>query len=125
MDIAELEQREMTLADAEDLRAFLEAERTRRDLYGSEVEDDDNAEDLCWSGVEEDNYFMPDQDSRTALDSGSEDGLDNWNVDGSNVVYHLLKQEDNDSDIEIIEGHRNLRRRSSQTRLKTNCRHLH
>jgi Centromere protein Scm3 len=117
VDNAELEQREMTLADAEDLRAFLEAERTRRDLYGSEVEDDDNAEDLCafldaerkrkdicGSEVEEDGYSTPDQDSRTALDSGSEDELDNWDVDESNAVYHLLQQKDNDSDIEIIEG---------------------
>ena len=117
VDNAELEQREMTLADAEDLRAFLEAERTRRDLYGSEVEDDDNTEDLCaflnaerkrkdicGSEVEEDDYSTPDQDSRTALDSGSEDELDNWDVDESNVVHHLPKQEDDDSDIEIIEG---------------------
>ena len=104
VDTAELEQREMTLADAEDLRAFLEAERTRRDLYGDEVEDDDNAENLCWSEVEEDDYSTPDQDSGTALDFGSEDELDNWDVDESNVVYHLSKQEDNDSDIEIIEG---------------------
>ena len=86
----------LDLADAEDLRAFLEAERRRKDLCGSDVE------------IEEDAYPTTDQNQESedaeyeSVNSVSEDELDNWDVDESSVVYPVIKQED--SDIEIVEG---------------------
>ena len=82
-------------ADAEDLRAFLEAESRRKDLCGSDVEveeDDSSLDQNQESGVVE----------HEIVDLVSEDELDNWDVDDSSVVYPLIKQEY--SDIEIVEG---------------------
>ena len=113
------------LADADDLRAFLEAERRRKDLCGNEVEEDDYSTDSGPAGTEDLHSFLEaehnlrtgkdlhagevedlEDDGRTALDSASEDELNNWHPDESNIVYPVLKQgdDDNDSDIEIIEG---------------------
>ena len=73
-------------ADAEDLRAFLEAERRRKHLCGSDVEDEDEDADR-------------NQESEVVeheiVDLVSEDELDNWDVDESSVV--VPKQEDSDS----------------------------
>lgn len=108
-------------ADAEDLRAFLEAEQRRKQLCGSEVEagskvgseveveagSEVEAEaETEGSEVEEvSNAAEASVGSQIALyvDSASEDELDNWDIGESSVVHPVLKREDNDSDIEIIE----------------------
>jgi len=116
----------MDSADAEDLRAFLEAERRRKQLCGSEVEEDDysppntknqgsEVEDESAADSEDLDPFLPHvvadafetyPGSQTALfvDSASEDELDNWDIDESSVVHPVLKHEDYDSDIEIVNG---------------------
>ena len=107
------------LTDVEDLRA---SERTRKDLCGNEVEEDDYSTDSGPAGTEDLHSFLAaehnirtgkdlragkvkdlEDDSRPALDSASEDELNNWDADISNLI---LKQgdDDSDSDREIIEG---------------------
>ena len=72
-------------ADAEDLRSFLEAERRRKHLCGSDVEvEEEDADENQESEVVE----------HEVVNLVSEDELDNWDVDDSSVV--VLKQEDSD-----------------------------
>ncbi|KAF9485840.1 hypothetical protein BDN70DRAFT_889859 [Pholiota conissans] len=149
-------------ADTDDLREFMEAERKRRELYGSEDEQDDERYSLedheavngAGVGVQQSlNIIDDDKDNDDAeeervveheeeamehgeeaegredepepsqryghysdhiepLDDGSDDELDNWDIDDSNIVHPVLKQdsvvscdEDSDSEIEIIEVH--------------------
>jgi hypothetical protein len=84
------------LADAEDLREFLEAERRRKDLCGSDVEDEDD-------DSPSDQNQEPEVVEHEVVDLVSEDELDNWDVDESSIVYPVLKQEE-ESDIEFVEG---------------------
>ncbi|KAF8798798.1 hypothetical protein BYT27DRAFT_7343190 [Phlegmacium glaucopus] len=114
----------MDSADAEDLRAFLEAERRRKQLCGSDVEEDDysspntpnqdsEVEDESAADSKDLDLSSPNDaadasgtypGSQTAFYVDSEDELDNWDIDESSVVYPVLQNEDNDSDIEIIDG---------------------
>ena len=75
-------------ADAEDLRAFLEAERRRKHFCGSDVEEEE----------EEEEDAVQNQESKVVehevIDLVSADELDNWDVDESSVV--VFKQEDSD-----------------------------
>jgi hypothetical protein len=91
------------LADAEDLRAFLEAERRRKDLCGSDVEEDDDSSS--------DQNQEPEEVEHEVVDLVSEDELDNWDVDESSIVYPVLKQEE--SDIEFVEGPSSTKHRSN------------
>ncbi|KAG5641545.1 hypothetical protein DXG03_004791 [Asterophora parasitica] len=115
--------------DAEDLREFLEAERRRREVYGSEVDDteaslDGNQTDDVYA--EEPEYSAaclvrdatPEEDEKDDssaqtmqervepfyVDSGSDDELDNWERDEASTVYRLPpKFEDSDSEIEFVD----------------------
>ena len=110
----------LDLADAEDLRAFLEAEQRRKQLCGSEDEDSDSTSDTESRASEVEQESAADfEDSPNdaveiseiypgsptlCVDSASGDELDNWDIDESSVISPVLKEEDNDSDIEIIDG---------------------
>jgi hypothetical protein len=76
---------DLNSADAEDLRAFLEAERRRKHLFGSDVKEEEDAIQNQVSKVVE----------REIVDLVSEDELDNWDVDESNVV--VFKHGDRDT----------------------------
>ena len=109
-------------ADAEDLRAFLEAERRRKHLCGSDVEveeDSDQASDVeheivnliseddCGSDVEEeeeDKNQASEDVEHEIVDLVSEDELDNWDVDESSIV--IPKREHSD----VPERHETLRK---------------
>lgn len=70
-------------ADAEDLRAFLEAERRRKHLYGSDVEaKEEVAVQKHWQDSEDMEHEI--------VDLVSEDELNNWDADESSVV--IIKQ---------------------------------
>ena len=71
-------------ADAEDLRAFIEAERRRKHLYGS----DDEVEEVEVQNQESEVV------EHEIVDLVSEDELDNWDVDESNIV--VFKQDVSD-----------------------------
>ena len=81
-------------ADAEDLRAFLEEERKRKDFYGSDVEaeDEDADQNQEFEVVEHE-----------IVNLVSEDELDNWDINESSVV--VPKREDSD----ILSSTSNLR----------------
>ena len=88
-------------ADAEDLRSFLEAERRRKHLCGSDVEEEEDVED-----EDEDNDEDEDEDEDVGhireskvveheiVNLISEDELDNWDVDESSAV--VVKHVDSD-----------------------------
>ena len=123
----------LDLANAEDLRAFLEAEQRIKQLCGGEVEEDDHSdsekqgqgsevegeravgfEDLDSSLLNDAADTSETEPGGLYMDSASEDELDNWDVDESSVVYPVLKQGDNDSDIEIIDEPKSLSLKSTQ-----------
>ena len=77
----------LNLADAEDLRTFLEAERRRKHLCGSDVEVEDSEEERVQN--QESEVVEPE-----IVDLVSEDELNNWDADESSVV--VFKQDDNE-----------------------------
>lgn len=72
-----------SLADAEDLRAFLEAERRRKLLFGS---DDEVKEEVVVQNQESEVV------EHEIVDLVSEDELNNWDADESSVV--IIKQKE-------------------------------
>ncbi|KAF9013393.1 hypothetical protein BDQ17DRAFT_1343349 [Cyathus striatus] len=107
--------------DAEDLKEFMEAEKRRKELCGSEPEDEiehtvdvsemnqsshDRGDSSAHATDIED---AEDTEGDELSDSGSDDELvNNWGADAASAVYEVTKPDENasedDSDIEIVEG---------------------
>ncbi|KAG6845126.1 hypothetical protein H0H87_000553 [Tephrocybe sp. NHM501043] len=121
---------EMEAINAEDLEEFFEAEKRRRELYGSEVDETEGSIFESQAEEDESRYSEPvsrssshivaseDKDSVYELserdetphhvesvyvDSGSEDELGGWDLAEASVVYRLPKAGDSDSDIEFVD----------------------
>lgn len=88
---------EMDPADAEDLREFMEAERTRKELYGTEEDEDeadgflgrarshlDTASQYTGEEDEEEDYFED-------FESGSDDEFAAWDIDDQKIRPVLVQ----------------------------------
>ncbi|KAG6903261.1 hypothetical protein C0995_000156 [Termitomyces sp. Mi166 len=102
--------------DAQDLKEFMEAEQRRREIYGSEADETEGSiyeSQLEQTPVEEFDRAVSQEDSEgdqtsdeplepIYVDSGSEDELGGWDLKEASTVYRLPKEEDSDSEVEVL-----------------------
>ncbi|KAG5721479.1 hypothetical protein E4T56_gene13234 [Termitomyces sp. T112] len=94
--------------DAQDLKEFMEAEQRRREIYGSEADETEGSiyesqlDETLGNGSDRNASEESRLPEPIHVDSGSEDELGGWDLKEASAVYRLRKEEDSDSEAEVL-----------------------